>query len=275
MPPSGDTPPLPPAWLELPDKCAHALGRDCYFGRIEGNEIVIGDHRVSRRHAVVRCEGRRFVLVDLGSTNGTLLNQTRIHKPTVLNDGDEIVIGGQRHVFCQPVTPGNDPDDSVVSTAVVVAKTPCWMLLAAAPESGGPPAADWIESVKRNVAAAGARVKSIRDLACLAHWRIDTTAPAAVRAVILQFAATARPPGARLALHVGAVRVGAGAGATEENVLGAEVTFTHKLETAAVDLGIGFIASEPAVQSLDLASHARALGSQTLRGGGTHTMFAL
>ncbi|MHB8625911.1 MAG: FHA domain-containing protein [Aggregatilineales bacterium] len=51
---------------------------------------------VSRRHAALRPgEGRRLDLWDLGSSNGTFLNGTRLgaHRPYRLRDGDEIRLG--------------------------------------------------------------------------------------------------------------------------------------------------------------------------------------
>ncbi len=44
------------------------------IGRADDCELVIDDPRVSRRHAEIRPSGPDYVLVDLGSTNGTLVN---------------------------------------------------------------------------------------------------------------------------------------------------------------------------------------------------------
>lgn len=48
---------------------------------------------VSRSHAEIRHGGDGFVLADLGSFNGTLLNEQRIAAPTPLHDGDLIQLG--------------------------------------------------------------------------------------------------------------------------------------------------------------------------------------
>ena len=53
--------------------------------------------KVSRRHARIRREtGGKYVIEDLGSTNGTYINRGRRlipGNPNMLNDGDEIIVG--------------------------------------------------------------------------------------------------------------------------------------------------------------------------------------
>lgn len=75
------------------------LGRSTAIGR-DGlrNDLVLDDSSVSAEHAKIRLERGRFVLYDLASTNGTLLNGKRIQKQT-LADGDEIAIGSSRLIF--------------------------------------------------------------------------------------------------------------------------------------------------------------------------------
>lgn len=48
---------------------------------------------VSRRHAEIQRRNGQLILVDLGSFNGTLLNDQRITTPTPLFDGDRIQLG--------------------------------------------------------------------------------------------------------------------------------------------------------------------------------------
>ena len=66
------------------------------IGRRGGNDIVLaGDAYVSGSHAELTADERGFWLMDLGSTNGTLLNGSRIQSNTrmALNSGDEITFG--------------------------------------------------------------------------------------------------------------------------------------------------------------------------------------
>ena len=62
------------------------------IGRLQGSEIEIQDPGASRRHAEIRRQGQEFVVVDLGSTNGTLVNDRPVAEAT-LEDGDRITIG--------------------------------------------------------------------------------------------------------------------------------------------------------------------------------------
>ncbi len=69
------------------------LDRDVLvIGRLAGSEVEIQDPGASRRHAEIRRRGEDFLVVDLGSTNGTLLNDAPVSEAT-LADGDRITIG--------------------------------------------------------------------------------------------------------------------------------------------------------------------------------------
>ena len=63
------------------------------IGRGEGCDIIINESLVSRRHARVVIEGGRPCIEDLGSANGTFVNQQRLHGRAVLFPGDHVFIG--------------------------------------------------------------------------------------------------------------------------------------------------------------------------------------
>jgi hypothetical protein len=69
------------------------------IGRSRECGIMLPSHTVSRRHAQIRKEGERFLLRDLGSTNGTLLNSEPVIGEEALKDRDEIGIGIYRLIF--------------------------------------------------------------------------------------------------------------------------------------------------------------------------------
>jgi two-component system, cell cycle response regulator len=69
------------------------------IGREEGNHIVVDLDNVSRKHArITRKQGRMFVQ-DLGSTNGTYLNDQEVTQETPLRSGDLIKVGGSIFKF--------------------------------------------------------------------------------------------------------------------------------------------------------------------------------
>jgi len=59
----------------------------------EGTDLTLDDDEMSRRHAVVRRHANRLQVEDLGSTNGTFVDGTRIKEPTLLGGGAEIKVG--------------------------------------------------------------------------------------------------------------------------------------------------------------------------------------
>ncbi len=63
------------------------------IGRSARNDLCVEDPFASRLHAEVRSRGDSFWLSDLGSANGTLLNDARMTVPVQLRDGDVIRIG--------------------------------------------------------------------------------------------------------------------------------------------------------------------------------------
>jgi hypothetical protein len=79
--------------LRLPDGSRVAVGDEpVSIGRQAECDVVLEDSNVSRHHAEVRRQGEEYVFVDLGSTNGSKVNGTRV-KQQALTDGDEITLG--------------------------------------------------------------------------------------------------------------------------------------------------------------------------------------
>ncbi len=83
--------------LELPQGTAEVV-----VGRASDCQLVIASAAVSRRHARIRRENDRFILEDLGSSNGTLLNGERLSAPAVLKDQDRISFGSVEALFVAP-----------------------------------------------------------------------------------------------------------------------------------------------------------------------------
>jgi pSer/pThr/pTyr-binding forkhead associated (FHA) protein len=70
-------------------------GDQLTIGRDATNDIVINDAEISRRHARLTFQGGKYVLEDLGSTNGTFVNGQRLAGPRVLKAGEVVSFGEQ------------------------------------------------------------------------------------------------------------------------------------------------------------------------------------
>ena len=60
---------------------------------------MLEDAGVSRHHAELRPQEDGWIVEDLGSTNGVLLNGRRIRGAQALQDGDRIELGSTEVVF--------------------------------------------------------------------------------------------------------------------------------------------------------------------------------
>src|SRR5579872_5578118 len=73
---------------------AHALK----IGRLPDNTVVIDNPAVSSHHARIVHDNGKFVIEDLKSTNGTFINEQRVHRQ-VLENGDTVLIGKHKLVY--------------------------------------------------------------------------------------------------------------------------------------------------------------------------------
>ncbi|HUY99069.1 MAG TPA: PrsW family glutamic-type intramembrane protease [Thermomicrobiaceae bacterium] len=72
---------------------------ETYIGLLESNDIVLNDPAVSRIHAVIRWSDTGYVIQDLGSVTGTLVDGSPISGPTPILPGQHIRIGSTELVF--------------------------------------------------------------------------------------------------------------------------------------------------------------------------------
>lgn len=63
------------------------------IGRAPGNTIVIDDNYISNQHLLITYRGNQWWLEDLGSRNGTLLNDVLLGESIVISQGDVIGLG--------------------------------------------------------------------------------------------------------------------------------------------------------------------------------------
>ncbi len=75
-------------------------GRTVTIGRAQSCDIVFSDDNLtSRRHAILRREEHYYTVADLGSSNGTFLNEMEVREPSPLHHGDRLLIGQHELLF--------------------------------------------------------------------------------------------------------------------------------------------------------------------------------
>jgi Nif-specific regulatory protein len=98
------------------------------IGRQAGATLKIGNASVSRRHAIIERDGDRFVIADLGSRNGTFVNDVPVRRRE-LQHGDRVRIGDSQFFFLYEET--DEPartseirfDDSEITSGATVRRT--------------------------------------------------------------------------------------------------------------------------------------------------------
>ncbi len=70
-------------------------------GRSLACEIVISDPHISSKHLQIDKTNQGFTIADLGSVNGTTINDVKLLNPVVLKEGDVIMLGISKLVFSE------------------------------------------------------------------------------------------------------------------------------------------------------------------------------
>ncbi len=69
------------------------------IGRSSDNQVSLQDPTVSRHHAWIKSEGEAFSVFDVGSANGTFVNDERVEAPRPLESGDVVRFGDAEFIF--------------------------------------------------------------------------------------------------------------------------------------------------------------------------------
>ena len=82
-----------PAYLVVDNEVIYEIAPNSVLniGRLDTNDIILDDYKVSREHAVLKFSSFEMMLVDLASTHGTYVNGTRIDR-SIIHFGDKIRI---------------------------------------------------------------------------------------------------------------------------------------------------------------------------------------
>lgn len=250
--------------------------------------MVLNDERVSRRHAVIHNQGEReFWLVDLGSRNGTYVNQRRVSQPVRLHDGDHIQIGPFELIFRQAV----DPTASYLgqATAIAFKTSSCWLLLADLVGSTevaqrldtlqlAALTGKWVQACKEIIEGNSGMINKYLGDGLLAYWPSTGSTDSRIAATLRQLTALQQtsPTPFRFVLHHGSVTMGGMATLGEESLTGREVNFTFRMEKLASRLQQSGLLSQAARDRLGSQLEYADAGTHPLDGfEGSFSFFTL
>jgi len=98
------------------------------IGRAEDNDLELLDPKVSRHHARIARQGTQYVVTDLGSANGTLVDGVPLTGPHTLQHGERITIGDADLTYREPdqttATTPKTPAVTLVGQRSVVSAPP-------------------------------------------------------------------------------------------------------------------------------------------------------
>jgi pSer/pThr/pTyr-binding forkhead associated (FHA) protein len=77
-------------------------------GRAPDNSIILRDDTVSARHARINYTAGQWILEDLGSKNGTFVNDMALEGPLVVTYGDRLGFGSLQAVLRQGTLEGGE-----------------------------------------------------------------------------------------------------------------------------------------------------------------------
>ncbi len=89
-----------------------------FIGRDSSSTIMLPDRQVSRKHASISPQGSEFLIEDLGSRNGTMVNNRPVHQQ-IMKPGDEITMGSTVLEFAL-LTDADRPPDELKGDSPVV-----------------------------------------------------------------------------------------------------------------------------------------------------------
>jgi adenylate cyclase len=268
------------AWLETSGDKFPIRG-DCSVGRSPKNTICLDSQKVSRRHAIINVQNMgEFWLIDLGSSNGTFLNNRRLNQPVKLSDHDQIIIGDNIFIFHHPEQVIDDYRTSGLERTIrQIENIPCWLLVAdivdftplsrsltsdrLAVLFGG-----WVSTCKEIIDGHDGTIDKYLGDGFLAYWRGDPGATKDVAAAIgkLKEVQARNEPRFRLALHFGFIAVGGMPSMGEESLMGREVNFVFRMEKLAGSLGIPMLISAAGKSKLGKLIQTEPAGSHELKG---------
>jgi adenylate cyclase len=251
-----------------------AVNNTATLGRSADNTIPLPGNHVSRQHAIVRCHNAfQYQIMDLGSRNGTFVNEQRVVMPVVLESGARIRIANYQLIFDQ--TPDDEPGEhadltlaatsaeghqSTLSVAILVCDIRGFSTMAEKLEERelAQIIGNWFRDTGNAVQSAGGIIDKYIGDAVLAYWPArdqqgtECATCLDVALTILELAATRNWPGTEgpfriaIALHFGRVTSGniGQVALRDATIIGDAVNTAFRLEGVTKDLNQNLVLSQ-------------------------------
>jgi hypothetical protein len=279
-----DLPPLSETlWLESSGGERIPVRGHVSLGRSRTNIVPINCDKVSRRHALIHLDEEGCCLViDLGSSNGTYVNGTRITHLARVNPGDHIEIGSERFTLrAQLCEDPAEPDSNTAGAQFV----PCWIIVGDRERADGcvrvagnddsfKTTVSWAQVCQQLLERNGAFAPAGFEGKLFAYWR-DPQREASIAECVaktlrqLQIVQARQRNEFRLALHFGTVVIGSSGPRNKKALIGTEVTFAFHMQRLAWVFSVPCLISEDANRRLAPLLETRALepcGLHTYKG---------
>jgi len=292
-------------WLETTSGDKIPVQGNCSIGRDPASTLILPGNQVSRRHAMIHSQGKgEYWLVDLGSSNGVLLNGRRANRPMALKDQDKLEIGGHVLIFRQnQPEPGSAPAPAETTSYMTIKASRTvnlWLLIADiegfTPLSQTMPGdvlaklvGKWIAGCKEVIEKNGGEINKYLGDGFLAYWPYPETQPDAIaetlaqlkklQAVFLEAEKTSvvSTPALpfRLVVHYGTITIDNALSEGEDSLIGPEVNFIFRLEKVAGGLKQHCVVSEAAANLLKQFGPVTPHGEHAMSGfAGKHTVYS-
>lgn len=106
-----------------PGKVYPIMRSEITIGRDPAADVLINDAEISRRHAIIKMIPEGYTIEDLGSTNGTIINNQRIVGPHLLRSGEMIYLGEHIALIFE-AQQAFDPDATLASARLAPSAPP-------------------------------------------------------------------------------------------------------------------------------------------------------
>jgi adenylate cyclase len=289
-----EQPESPGAWLESDNGVKVPLLAYCRLGRAADNHIVIDAEKASRYHAAIHAQdGSEFWLLDLGSRNGTFLDDHRVMRPTPLRDGARIALAGATFRFRQPLAVSVEKSEVAPPPNVTITEFKhrnAWLLMTdienfvilsqkLPPEMLAAAVGSWIRDGQRLVEKWEGRLSKYLGDGFLACWEPAESTATSVASALREFHRLRETGDVkfRVVLHRGTVTFGGSTDFGEETIFGPELNYTFRLEKLASELGVTFCLSAAARKELAASFSTKLIaGEHEMKGfPGFHRCFEI